>query len=112
MIAVNFTACSACMFRASSSTISSRIPDEVELGGEMRPLTVMFMDVRGFTALSENMTAGELTTFMNRFLTTMTAAVLEHDGTISHYTGDGLMGFLEFAGQSARSRPPRLSGSA
>ena len=68
-------------------------PDEVELGGEMRPLTVMFMDVRGFTALSENMTAGELTTFMNRFLTTMTAAVLEHDGTISHYTGDGLMAF-------------------
>ena len=68
-------------------------PQEVELGGEMRPLTVMFMDVRGFTALSENMTAGELTTFMNRFLTTMTAAVLDHDGTISHYTGDGLMAF-------------------
>ena len=68
-------------------------PQEVELGGEMRPLTVMFMDVRGFTALSENMAAGELTTFMNRFLTTMTAAVLEQDGTISHYTGDGLMAF-------------------
>ena len=68
-------------------------PEEVELGGEMRPLTVMFMDVRGFTALSENMAAGELTTFMNRFLTTMTAAVLDQDGTISHYTGDGLMAF-------------------
>ena len=68
-------------------------PNEVKLGGEMRPLTVMFMDVRGFTALSENMSAGELTTFMNRFLTTMTAAVLEQDGTISHYTGDGLMAF-------------------
>lgn len=68
-------------------------PNEVELGGVMRPLTVMFMDVRGFTALSENMAAGELTTFMNRFLTTMTAAVLDQDGTISHYTGDGLMAF-------------------
>ena len=39
------------------------------------------------------MAAGELTTFMNRFLTTMTAAVLDQDGTISHYTGDGLMAF-------------------
>ena len=68
-------------------------PEEVVIGGEMRPLTVMFIDVRGFTTRSENMTAGDLTKFMNRFLTAMTAAVLDHDGTISHYTGDGLMAF-------------------
>ena len=68
-------------------------PDEVVLGGEMRDLTVMFIDVRGFTTISEKMTAGELTTFINRFLTAMTAAVLEHDGTISRYTGDGLLAF-------------------
>ena len=68
-------------------------PDEVALGGETRDLTVMFIDVRGFSAISEKMTASQLTGFINRFLTAMTAAVLDHDGTISRYTGDGLLAF-------------------
>ena len=68
-------------------------PDEVVLGGEMRDLTAMFIDVRGFTTISEKMSAGELTTFINRFLTAMTAAVLAHDGTVCQYTGDGLYAF-------------------
>ncbi len=68
-------------------------PGQLKLGGETRELTILFCDIRGFTSLSETMTAEQLTRFINRFLTPMTDAIQDHDGTIDKYMGDGIMAF-------------------
>ncbi len=68
-------------------------PDAFALEGESRDMTVLFSDVRDFTALSETMSAHELTQLMNAYLTPMTAAIHRHRGTIDKYIGDAIMAF-------------------
>ena len=68
-------------------------PKRLTLGGEMRDMTLMFCDVRGFTAISERLDPQGLTHLMNGFLTPMTGIVLDHRGTIDKYIGDCLMAF-------------------
>jgi len=88
----------------------ARDPGSLRLGGETRPMTLMFCDIRGFTAISETLEAEELTSFINRFLTPMTDIILEHGGTIDKYMGDAIMAFWnaplddpEHAGNAARA---------
>ncbi|WP_170920798.1 CHASE2 domain-containing protein [Enhydrobacter aerosaccus] len=71
----------------------ARNPKLLQLGGEMREITVMFTDVRGFTRISEQFDPQGLTRFMNRFLTPMTDLILSHRGTIDKYMGDAIMAF-------------------
>ncbi len=70
-------------------------PDLLKLGGESRNLSIMFTDVRGFTAISEHY--GEdvqgLTKIMNRYMTAMTKEILNNKGTIDKYIGDAQMAF-------------------
>jgi adenylate cyclase len=61
--------------------------------GESRELTVMFCDVRDFTAHSENLTPRQLSAMLNAYLTTMTALIHECRGTIDKYVGDSIMAF-------------------
>lgn len=68
-------------------------PEKLVLGGESRMLSVLFMDVRSFSRISESMTAHELTTFLNQFLTPMTDVVLHHQGVVDKYMGDSIMAF-------------------
>ena len=68
-------------------------PERLTLGGEMRELTLMFCDIRGFTTISERLDPHGLTHVINGFLTPMTGIVLEHRGTIDKYIGDCLMAF-------------------
>ncbi|MFH1725953.1 MAG: adenylate/guanylate cyclase domain-containing protein [Elusimicrobiota bacterium] len=68
-------------------------PARLVLGGEMRALTLMFSDIRGFTAISEQFDPHGLTHFINRYLTPMTEIVLERRGTIDKYMGDCIMAF-------------------
>ena len=68
-------------------------PELLQLGGEMREITVMFTDVRGFTTISEQFDPPGLTRFMNRFLTPMTDLILGNKGTIDKYMGDAIMAF-------------------
>ncbi len=68
-------------------------PKLLALGGEMREITVMFTDVRGFTAISEQFDPHGLTRFMNRFLTPMTDIIQAQQGTIDKYMGDAIMAF-------------------
>jgi adenylate cyclase len=70
-----------------------RDPDALALGGEMREITVMFTDVRGFTTISEQFDPPGLTRFMNRFLTPMTDIIQAEEGTIDKYMGDAIMAF-------------------
>jgi adenylate cyclase len=68
-------------------------PTRLKLGGEMREMTLMFSDIRGFTTISEQFDAHGLTTFINKYLTPMTQIVLDHKGTIDKYMGDCIMAF-------------------
>ena len=73
----------------------ARSPEKLKLGGEERRMTILFSDVRDFTAIAEhykNDPAG-LTRLMNRFLTPMTDAIVERKGTIDKYIGDAIMAF-------------------
>ena len=65
----------------------------LQLGGEMRPITVMFSDIRGFTTLSEGLSPEALTSLLNRYLTPMTDVLLAHEATIDKYIGDAIMAF-------------------
>jgi adenylate cyclase len=71
----------------------ARHPEKLSLGGEMRIMTIMFCDIRGFTSRAEGMDAQTLTHFMNRFLSPMTEIITDHKGTIDKYIGDCIMAF-------------------
>lgn len=64
-----------------------------ELGGVDKLLTVLFSDVRGFTTLSESMSAQELVNHLNKYLTLMTDIIMEYRGTLDKYVGDEIMCF-------------------
>jgi len=70
-------------------------PELLKLGGESRELSIMFTDVRGFTSISEHY--GEdvqgLTRIMNRYMTAMTAKIIDNQGTLDKYIGDAQMAF-------------------
>jgi adenylate cyclase len=61
------------------------------LGGQRLYATVMFADLRGFTAAAERLPPETVIDMLNRYLTEMSDAVLDHGGTLVAYQGDGLM---------------------
>ncbi|HEY5366397.1 MAG TPA: adenylate/guanylate cyclase domain-containing protein [Casimicrobiaceae bacterium] len=67
--------------------------ESFSLDSESRELTVMFSDVRQFTALSERLSPRELSAMMNVYLTSMTEAIHRSRGTIDKYIGDAIMAF-------------------
>ncbi len=68
-------------------------PERLKLGGEVRDLSVMFTDIRGFTGISERLTPEDLIRLMNDFLTPMSDIVMTRRGTIDKYMGDAMMAF-------------------
>jgi adenylate cyclase len=68
-------------------------PHLMRLGGETRQLTIMFMDVRDFTPISEGLSASELVDFMNGLLSPLSDAIQAELGTIDKYIGDSIMAF-------------------
>ncbi len=70
-------------------------PERLKLGGETRDMSFLFSDVRGFTSISEQLKDNpqDLTSLINRLLTPLSEAVLDHGGTIDKYMGDCIMAF-------------------
>src|SRR4029079_4861320 len=68
-------------------------PSRLTLGGETRDMTLLFSDVRGFTAISEGLDAEELTAFLNSLFTPLSNFILEEQGTIDKFMGDAVMAF-------------------
>ena len=68
-------------------------PEQLQLGGRQRELTLMFCDIRSFTTLSEGFTAVELSTFLNEYLSPLTDIILKEQGTVDKYMGDAIMAF-------------------
>lgn len=68
-------------------------PEKLQLGGEMRTVSILFSDVRGFTNISEAMTPKELTAFMSQYFTGASDIIMEKRGVIDKYIGDAIMAF-------------------
>jgi adenylate cyclase len=61
------------------------------LGGERMDATVLFSDLRGFTTFAEARDPEQVIEVLNRYLTGMSDAILDHEGTLVAYMGDGIM---------------------
>ncbi len=66
---------------------------QTAVASAIRDVTVLFTDIRGFTALAETMSANETATFLNTHFSLLAASVEAEDGTIDKYIGDSLMAF-------------------
>ncbi len=67
------------------------ISGRVLLGGEQREVSVLFCDIRGFTALTQGMPPTEVVRMLNEHFTPLTAVVYEHHGVVDKFVGDLIM---------------------
>lgn len=65
----------------------------IRTGGEMKELSILFSDIRGFTTISEKLTPDELVQLLNEYFGQMTEIVFDTNGTLDKYIGDAIMAF-------------------
>ncbi|MGH9820053.1 MAG: adenylate/guanylate cyclase domain-containing protein, partial [Pyrinomonadaceae bacterium] len=66
-------------------------PNSFRLGGVNQTITVLFADIRGFTAISEKENPEKIVGLLNRYFSAMSEIIFDHGGTLDKYIGDGLM---------------------
>jgi adenylate cyclase len=71
----------------AEAVLAGRVP----LEGEKREVSILFQDIRGFTALSEKLDPATLLNVLNRFFTEVVSAVEAEGGVVKQFTGDGVM---------------------
>jgi adenylate cyclase len=83
-----------------SSYVSSKIvdqlindPDSAKIGGVSRDVTIIFLDVRGFTSFSEEMAPAQVVEVLNSYLAALTLVIMEYGGTVDKFLGDGIMAY-------------------
>jgi adenylate cyclase len=84
--------------RAFSSYVEPRVveeilknPDGLELGGSAREITILFSDIRGFSALAEKLEPQRLVQMLNRIHDPFTQAIFAQSGTLDKFIGDAVM---------------------
>lgn len=68
-------------------------PELTQLGGDLREMTVMFIDLKGYTSISEKLPPGDLVRMLNMFLGHMTDAISANTGVINDFQGDAVMAY-------------------
>jgi len=63
----------------------------VKLGGDKRPMTVLFSDIRGFTSMSETMSPDSIASLLTDYFTEMVDVIFAHGGTLDKFIGDAIM---------------------
>lgn len=69
-------------------------PESLALGGSEKNVTALFSDIKSFSTLSEQLSAPQLVSILNEYLTTMSDVILENQGTIDKYIGDAIVSFF------------------
>ena len=64
---------------------------EIKLGGESRHIAVLFVDIRGFTTMSESLEPEQVVEILNRYLSLTTKAIFDNAGTLDKFVGDATM---------------------
>ena len=77
--------------RVSRQLADSRSLKDVISRGERRELTLLFVDIRGFTAMSEAMAAEDVLAVIQEYLSAMSTLILKWEGTIDKYVGDEIV---------------------
>ncbi|HKW69663.1 MAG TPA: adenylate/guanylate cyclase domain-containing protein [Candidatus Dormibacteraeota bacterium] len=67
--------------------------DDILRGGERRDITLMFVDIRGFTSMAESMAATDVTEVVQMYLDHLSGIIFTWDGTVDKYVGDEVMAF-------------------
>ena len=65
--------------------------DSLGLGGKLCDIAVLFVDIRGFTTMSEVLTPEEVVSILNRYLTLTTDCIMKNHGTLDKFVGDCTM---------------------
>ncbi len=65
--------------------------DDIKLGGKKAVVTVLFADIRGFTSMSEKMTAEEVSVILNEYFSEMEPIITKYNGVINKFIGDAVM---------------------
>lgn len=66
-------------------------PQGLELGGDLREVTIMMADIRGFSRLTEQLPPERVVSLLNRYLGAMSGIILQHGGTIDEFLGDAIL---------------------
>jgi class 3 adenylate cyclase len=76
---------------ADRTVVGRLIDNPGALGGELRQVTMLFCDIRGFTALTEHMPPHEVIELLNDHMTALTEVAYAHGGTVDKFVGDLIM---------------------
>jgi class 3 adenylate cyclase len=76
---------------ADEKVAHALVNGQLKLGGEVREISVLFCDIRGFTPLTENMPPETVIEMLNEHMTALTRVVKEHHGVLDKFVGDLLM---------------------
>ncbi len=66
-------------------------PEGLKLGGEIREVTILMSDLRGFSSLSEGLAPDQVVEILNRYLEAMANIIIAHEGTIDEFIGDAIL---------------------
>jgi PAS domain S-box-containing protein len=82
--------------RYLAPSVIKRLPDdprELRLGGQRQTVSILFADIRGYSAFSEHISPEQLVDILNQYLSRAAQAVLHEEGTLDKFIGDAVMAF-------------------
>ncbi len=88
-----------------------RSPDEMQLGGHRRTISVLFADIRGYTTFAEQADPERVVELLNEYFTLATDIIFAREGTLDKFLGDAVMAFFN-APEDQEDHPYRVVDAA